>query len=113
MKKFTAVFSLILLQCCLGHSIGWNDLEVEKSYSLNAQINFEKFSLYKNEIWKLVAIDSESNNFIRFQMQPLNCDQENLESELVIYEAVGVKYDSNCNLNMYIEPYQYYDESFF
>jgi len=95
----------------------WNDLELRQKYL--SQINLQTYNLdiSEDQPFELVNINSDLDRVIQFSFSDLNCVDMESESDLILTvlennSEVGMKHEKNCLLSIYIEPYQYYDESF-
>lgn len=98
----------------------WNDLEVGQIYQSQYKFDFQDSSLEKDRILELNTVDADSGIYIRFEFIDIKCTNINLESELILFSTpnyevkdIGIKQDTGCQVNFYIEPYQYYDKAVF
>lgn len=112
------LFSLILLiaPCLMAKT--WNDLDVGDLYLSRIKIENPQLVIIENQKFELVSLNADNDYFIHFLFFDQSCIDLEKESELILAElennsVIGLKLENNCLLSIYIEPYQFYDESLF
>ena len=106
-----------LLICSNLWAIQWNDLELEQKYLSQINLKASNLNITLNQPFKLLDINTDSDRVIQFLFSDLDCADMDFESDLILTaiernSEVGMKHEKNCLLSVYIEPYQYYEESF-
>jgi len=112
------LFSLILLiaPCLMAKT--WNDLDVGDLYLSRTKVENPQLVIIENQKFELVSLNADNDYFIHFLFFDQSCIDLEKESELILAElennsVIGLKLENNCLLSIYIEPYQFYDESLF
>lgn len=98
-------------------AVPWNDLELEQKYLSQINLNALNLTITLEQPFKLLGINTDSERVIQFLFSDLDCVDMEFESDLILTSIeknseVGIKHEKNCSLSVYIEPYQYYEESF-
>lgn len=96
----------------------WNDLDVGDLYLSRIKVENPQLVIIENQKFELVSLNADNDYFIHFLFFDQSCIDLEKESELILAElennsVVGLKLENNCLLSIYIEPYQFYDESLF
>lgn len=106
-----------LLICSNLWAVSWNDLEPQQKYLSQVNVKTSNLHIALDQPFKFLDINTDSERVIQFLFSDLDCTDMESESDLILTilannSEVGMKHEKNCLLSIYIEPYQYYDESF-
>lgn len=107
------LLKLILLPL-MAHSLQWSDMEAEHKYLLNEDIAInDSIKLSKGDALLLEDVMSGEVPVIFYTFKNHMCSDPSQTAEMVIYKGMGVELQSDCKVEIYVEPTDYYSESFF
>ncbi len=126
MKKIfiTSFFFVLSANVSLANTSTWNDLEINKSYSLNQTIRFpEGVELLSGEIIEILELNSGEAPVLYFQAHLEKCRFPELESDMILVnpnpndtthdQSVAVQIKRGCNIGIFLEPSDFYELSLF
>jgi hypothetical protein len=100
----------------------WDELEPESTYKLAADIKMAPgVTLLAWHPLTLLQIES-LGSAVLFKFNDIKCADPKLKTEMIFFNvglssdddnSVGMEYAGNCEINVYVEPKNYYDRSIF
>lgn len=117
--------NIILVATCLfsssifaANNVQWSDLEIFKNYNLTHEIAFE------NGITIKAGTKVQMTDFIiggvpviYYQMHVLDCKKPEQTAPMILVDTnevvMGVELSEDCNLDIFIEPQDFYKDSSF
>jgi hypothetical protein len=102
----------------------WDDLTADSTYYLAADIPMKSdLTLRSGHPLILKQVNGMDISVILFTFVDPKCEDQSLETEMILFnpepedtsddKSVGMKYDVNCEINVFVEAKNYYDKSIF
>lgn len=96
----------------------WSDLELHREYDLQEQLPYEELDFSRSgEKFILIHVDGSAQKYMTFLFQKKSCLHFKSSDDVILHESViakdliGLQPLGNCLMGIYIEPYQYYQNS--
>jgi hypothetical protein len=126
MKNLLMLFLVFLAfqNSAFADALKWGDLELNSTYHLKQEINFDGVAKFKaGDSFEVLDSISEDGPVIVFLMHFKECQNPDLTSEMILVNpmpedtsrdrSVGIELKSGCNLQIYLEPRDFYSSSLF
>jgi hypothetical protein len=85
-------------------SIIWSDLEIDKEYLVLSDIQLPALSIPKDSVFKLNDMYGLSGvSVVYYDFTWRNCPDPSADSDLEIFEEVGIDIDPECKVNLFLE----------
>ncbi len=123
MKQFLFLFSLMFAVGVKAEVLNWNDLEADQNYILRQDIVFENGVILKKGSSFLIEDILSEEVYFNLQTSQEGCEDPALETEMILVNpsleenshdrSVGLRLETGCRLQIYLEPQDYYSQSLF
>ena len=104
-----------------GASLAWSDLDQGYLYKLAFDIEMaENVLLSQDREMLLLEKHSLGTPLVFFKFRDMKCEDLNLKTEMILFNpdpttpddsSVGLSYETNCEIDVYVETKDYYDRS--
>jgi hypothetical protein len=120
MKKILLLSTFLLSSTLFAETnVQWSDLEISRHYTLNQDIVFDGGVTFKaGESFQMTDFNMGGVPVIYYQMHANDCKNPEQTTGMILVDGTdnvvfGAQLSEDCNLDLFIEPIDYYKESIF